>query len=309
MKKIRGVIITGATGTIGISLTRLFADKNIPVLAVIRRNSSRRKYIEGLPNVRIEECNLADLSNLSPDDPTEYNILFHLAWEGSGRESRNSREVQERNVSYIPHVIEFARKLGCDTFVGAGSQAEYGRVNGIIDENYSMNPITEYGRAKLAAEILSRNICKEKGIHYIWTRIFSVYGPGMGMDSLITYSLYEILNGKSPKMTPGEQIWDYMYSDDAANALYLLALNGKPENVYCISGGAGKTVREYVEIIRDVVNPSVKLQFGDVSYQDNQVMELIGDISKLKKDTGFASRVSFEDGIKKMCNWMKNEIQ
>ena len=273
--------VTGATGAIGIALVKLLSNKNIPVLAVIRKNSSRRKYVDGLPNVEIIESDISDFDKLAADASKKYDVIFDLAWEGSDQGSRHDPDIQKKNIDYIPAIIRFAQRSGCKTFIGAGSQAEYGRVSGRINEDHSLNPESEYGKAKLQVEELSREICNANGIRHIWTRIFSVYGPGMGMDSLITYSISEIMKGNSPQMTKGEQLWDFLY--------------------------AGKSIKEYTNIIRDVVNPKVELQFGAIPYQKNQVMELIGDISKLKRETGFKPSVSFNVGIKRMFDWMKSE--
>lgn len=307
MQEMQGAIITGATGAIGIALTKLLSNNDIPVLAVIRKNSSRRKYIDGLPNVEIVESDISDFDKLATDDPEKYDVIFDLAWEGSDQGSRQNPDIQKKNVEYIPAIIGFAQRSGCKTFVGAGSQAEYGRVSGRINEDYPLNPVSEYGKAKLQVEELSRDICKTMGIRHIWTRIFSVYGPGMGMDSLITYSISEIMKGRSPQMTKGEQLWDFMYADDAAAALYLLATSKSADGVYCVASGEGKSIKEYTNIIRDVVDPQVGLQFGVIPYQKNQVMELIGDISKLKTETGFKPTVPFDVGIMRMYEWMKSE--
>lgn len=306
---INGVIITGATGAIGIALTKLLSAKKIPVLAVIRKDSSRRKYIDGIPNVKVLECDLSDFEKLELDRSERYDAIFDLAWEGSNQGARQDPNIQKKNVDHIKAIIDFAQRSGCTTFIGAGSQAEYGRVCGRINEDFPLNPLSEYGKAKLQVENLSRDLCRAKGIRYIWTRIFSVYGPGMGMDSLITYSISEFMKGNSPKMTKGEQLWDFLYADDAAAALYLLASNETAEGVYCIASGEGKSIKDYSEIIRDAVNPEIKLQLGAVPYQENQVMELVGDISKLKKETGFMVSIPFDIGIKRMVEWMKSEIQ
>ena len=306
----KGVVITGATGAIGISLVRYFSSKSIPVLAFVREQSARRKYIEDLPHVMIRDCSLSRLPEFVLDNEINdnaFDVIYHLGWEGSDRDSRNDPDIQAKNIEYTKNVIDLAKRIGCKTFIGAGSQAEFGSVEGVIDETVPSNPVSEYGKAKLKVEQFSREYCSELGIRHIWTRIFSVYGPGMGMDSLITYSIRELMNGKSPKSTKGEQIWDFLYSDDAAEALYLLALKGRDKDVYCISGGEGKMVKEYLEIMRDVINPSVELVFGEVPYSPNQIMELVGDISKLKNDTGFKPEISFEEGIRRMRDWMTGE--
>ena len=312
MTAIRGVVVTGATGAIGISLIKLLSSKKIPVLAIIREHSSRRRFIEDLPCVLIRECNLSDIPDFAIDNEVSdysFDVIYHLGWEGSDRDSRNNPDIQKKNITYTMNVIDLAVRLGCTAFIGAGSQAEYGRVEGNIDENVPSKPVTEYGKAKLLVEQASRKYCTNLGIKHVWTRIFSVYGPGMGMDSLITYSIAEMMNGNCPKSTAGEQIWDFMYSDDAAKALFLLALNGNINNTYCIASGEGKPVKEYIEIIRNIVNPSLELKLGEIPYSPNQIMKLVGDISKLKNDTAFEPEISFEEGIRYMYDWMITEKQ
>ena len=87
---------------------------------------------------------------------------------------------------------------------------------------HSNNSETAYGKAKLKAGISSRSLCKELGIRHIWTRVLSIYGPFDGPNTLITSTIRKIINGERPALTAGEQVWDYLYSKDAAKALLML---------------------------------------------------------------------------------------
>ena len=147
MKK---VIITGATGMIGITLIEYLLKKNIEILAIIRKNSKRKNNLPGDKNLEIIECDLNELCNLNIKEK-KYDTFYHLAWDGTFGESRNDLSLQNLNVKYTLDAVELANKLGCKTFVGAGSQAEYGRVDGMISSNTPANPENEYGKAKLKA--------------------------------------------------------------------------------------------------------------------------------------------------------------
>ena len=57
-------------------------------------------------------------------------------------------------------------------------------------------------------------------------------------------------------------------------------------------------MKDYIEILRDIVNPTMNLDFGSIPYSDNQVMYLCADIEDLKKDTGWTPKISFEEGIR-----------
>jgi len=146
MKK---VVITGATGMIGKTLIDYLLKKDIKVLAIIRENSSRKKNLQKNKNLKIIECNLENLNKLNIEDT--YDTFFHLAWDGTFGEARNNLYVQNLNIKYTLDAVELARRFDCKTFIGAGSQAEYGRVDGIITENTNTNPENGYGIAKLAA--------------------------------------------------------------------------------------------------------------------------------------------------------------
>lgn len=94
-------------------------------------------------------------------------------------------------------------------------------------------------------------------------------------------------------------MWDYLYSADAGYAMYLLGEKGVSGKTYCIGGGTARPLREYIEAIRDAAAPGAEIGFGEIPYQEKQVMYLCADISDLEKDTGFAPRVTFAEGIEK----------
>ncbi len=299
MKK---VVVTGATGMIGVTLINQLLSENIQVLAIIRENSKRRGNLKEHKNLKIVECNLENLRKFHIDE-NDYDIFYHFGWDGTFGNDRNQKEKQMLNVEYTLDAVNLAKRLGCNTFIGAGSQAEYGRVDGIITSETEANPETEYGRAKLLAGIESRKLANEIGINHIWTRIFSVYGPFDGENAMIITSIREMLNGISPDYTLGEQNWDYLYSKDASNALYLLAKYGQNNKVYCIANGKTKKLYEYIEIIKNSINSEIVLNLGKIPYAEKQVMNLSVDISELIGDTNFMPKISFEEGIRETIEW------
>ena len=77
-----------------------------------------------------------------------------------------------------------------------------------------------------------------------------------------------------------------------------MALNGRDGAVYVLGSGQARPLREYVEIIRDVINPACTIGFGEVPYRKDQVMHLEADITELTKDTGWVPSTKFDDGIR-----------
>lgn len=302
MKK---VMITGATGAIGIALISKLIEEEVLVTVVCHRNSKRKNRIPVSEKVSIVECNLDELKILENILSDDYDVFYHLAWEGTTGEARNNMDIQIKNVEYTMDAVEVAKSLGCKCFIGAGSQAEYGRYHGKLNAKVAAFPENGYGMAKLCAGQMSRIRCEQLGMSHIWTRILSVYGPNDGMNTMVNSLICQLLDGKKPACSKGEQIWDYLYAKDAAYALYLLGDKGKHGQVYCIGSGEARPLKDYITAIRDEINPNIEIDFGAIPYSINQVMYLWADISDLKEDTGFEPRYSFVEGIIETIQWIK----
>ena len=308
MKK---AIITGCTGCIGVALINELVSNDIEVTAVIRENSTRR---DAIPNgVKIVECSLDNLRELHRFLSHDYDVFYHFAWDGTIGQSRNDFKLQCDNIKYAIDAVNVAKELGCKRFIGAGSQAEYGRVEGVLTPETPCNPENGYGIAKLAAGSMTRLECSRVGMEHIWTRILSVYGPNDGSATMIISGILDMLCDISPKFTKGEQMWDYLYCADAARAMRLIAEKGRDGATYCIGGGKAEPLSNYIEKMRDAVKNSGKenasVQLGAVPYGDKQVMHLCADISALTGDTGFVPEVDFEQGIKQTVEWVRKKYR
>jgi nucleoside-diphosphate-sugar epimerase len=307
MKKI---VISGATQIVGVALTEYCISQELEVTAIVRPKS---KYILRLPdkksNLKIIECELGDIERLpTMMGENDFDVFFHLGWEGADEPGRTDAQIQAKNIYYTLQAVKAAKKLGCATFIGAGSQAEYGRVNHSILPDTPVDPNIAYGVAKYAAGKLSSLFCSELKIRHIWARIFSVYGKYQKPASMISYAIKSLLDGRKPSFTKCEQIWDFLYCSDAARALYSLGINGKAGATYNIGSGNARPLYEYIQILRDAIDPSLPLGIGEKDYAQNQVMYLCADIGNLTADTGFVPEISFEEGIKKTIEWYKREL-
>lgn len=299
-------IITGGTGMIGHALICYLISQNIKVTVLVRNNSEKISSIPKEGRVRVVVCGLEELSQAEKLLNESYDAFFHLGWVGTFGDARNNMYLQNLNIRYTLDAVALAEKLGCKVFVGAGSQAEYGRVE---DEKLNAHtptfPETGYGIAKLCAGQMSRRMAEELGIRHIWFRILSIFGPYDGDKTMVMSSIRNFTQGKVPEYTAGEQMWDYLYCDDAARALYMAAEQGTDGAVYCLGSGSVRPLREYIEIIRDITAPGLPISFGKIPYNEKQVMYLCADISDLSKDTGFSPKYTFEEGIRETVNWYK----
>ena len=303
------VVITGPTGAIGHALTEQCIRSGDEVLAIVRKGSPRIRTIPQDSKVTVLELGLDDYdeyvrSARAPEIP--YDVFYHFAWEGTTGSSRNDTDLQSRNIEHALSAVRLAAFLGCKTFIGAGSQAEYGRVEGSLKADTPAFPENGYGIAKLCSGQLTRILCGQLGIKHIWTRILSVYGPYDGEGSMIISSLRKMINGEESRFTKGEQEWDYLYSEDAARAMHLLAQKGIGNKVYVIGSGKTRKLMDYISVMEQKASPSVHPVLGAVPYADKQVMHLCADISELTEDTGFMPAVDFEEGIEKTIRYVRD---
>ena len=219
-----------------------------------------------------------------------------MSWEKTFGDSRDDAEVQMRNIQYTLDACHLAKRCGCKVFVGAGSQAEYGIQSVDLTPDLPVSPESGYGIAKFAAGKLSAMLCKSLGIRHNWVRILSVYGPNDGENTLISYVIKELKAGRSPELTKCEQIWDYIYADDAADAILAIAEYGIDGKVYPLGSGKGRKLSEYIEDIQNKINPSIPVKYGAKEYYPHQPMHLVSDIQQLTEDTGWKPQYSFSEG-------------
>jgi len=290
-------VITGAGGMIGLALIKRLTEQGNGVIAVVRPGSQTAERILKSDKVTIIECGLEDYDSFIPSQTAD--IFYHLAWDKTTVQGRDDAAVQAKNIQYSLCAVRLASRFGCRTFVGAGSQAEYGITNEKLSQKTPVNPQSCYGIAKYSAGKLTQKLCAQLGIRHCWTRILSVYGEHDGAGSLISYLIRTLSEGGTPQLTKCEQIWDYIYCDDAAAALDAIGSCGKDGNTYCIGSGIGRPLREFVNDIKECINKNAKISFGAKDYYPHQPMHLVADIEDLTNDTGFVPKISFKEGIAK----------
>ena len=298
-------VISGATGMIGRALAAYLLERGDRVLALVRPDSARAATMPRHQNLRLVGCDMADYATYTPDEHAD--VFFHLAWAKTTGAGRDDMLAQWQNVRYALDAANLAARFGCAKFVGAGSQAEYGPANVPLSASTPADPQNGYGIAKYAAGKMTAALCRQLGLAHCWVRILSIYGEGDNANTLIMYLIRALSNGETPELTPCEQIWDYLYVGDAAAALAGVADRGRDGAIYALGSGQGRPLYEYVNILRDCVAPGACVTFGARAYYPHQPMYLVADIRPLVADVGFAPRVSFAEGIRRILAAQKEE--
>lgn len=284
-------IVTGATGFIGTALCRELMENNYEVTAVIRPDTKRKDKVP--LGVNIVELSLDKINELEGN----YDLFYHLAWNGSSGNDRNDFDMQYSNIKYTADAVRTAKKLGCKKFIGAGSQAEYGVVHGEAKEDETIcKPFMMYGAAKLAAYHMGKIVAEQEEISFVWPRIYSVYGPGENEGTLISYLVKTLKEGKIPELSPCENMWNFMYIDDCVRALRLLGENEKTEGIYNVASSDTRLLKEFVIEAKNTINKNICVNFGAKKVNEKTTFWLEPNCTKIN-DLGYEDKIDFYDGI------------
>ena len=297
------IAVTGAAGMIGTALVNNALGEGHEVIAIVRPGSKTKFLVS--EKLKVVECDVSRYSGIMKRERCK--VFFHLAWEKSYTYERDDVRAQMKNVEHTIDAVELAHSWKASVFVGAGSQAEYGKKDEKLCSSTRTDPTSGYSIAKYSAGKFSRIRCEQLGIRHCWARILSVYGEGDAPYTLIPYLIDTLMKGDVPELTRCEQIWDYIYSHDAARALFMIGLHGKDGKTYCIGSGDNRPLKDYVCDVRDAIDPTLELRFGVKDYYPHQPMMLCADISELTKDTGFVPKYSFKEGIARTVKYTKDQ--
>lgn len=303
--QVKKIIMTGGSGPVGLALIRKLLKENVEILLLQRELSDRRIYLPEDERLHVEFCSLHEICGYIPKE-TDYDVFFHLGWANVGPATRNDLEKQNVNVKYSMDAVELAKRAGCHTFIGVGSQAEYGRHDEALCGDTLCTPEIAYGVMKLCACHSTRLLCRKYGMRHIWSRILSGYGFYDNVSSVLVSAILNCLEGKKMEFSKGEQIWDFIYMDDIANALYLIAKRGRDGAIYPIGSGKARPLKEYIRILCEKLGKPEDMELGKIPYSDSQIMHLEADIGKLQEDTGWMPEVEFEDGIERVIEFYKD---
>ena len=290
------VVVTGATSMIGLALIKECIENNVEVLAIVRRNSEKLGRLPQSSKITVCECDLDELYDLNIIDQS-YDVFYHFAWGNTSKQNRDNPVLQAKNIQYTLDAVELAKRLGCKKFVGAGSQAEYGIVHQVITTETKENPVISYGIAKNAAGRLSRKLCDTYGMIHIWGRIFSVYGINDNEETVLAYAIRQFRKHETAFFSAATQYWDFLHEDDAGRIFYLLGEKIEKSNMYCISSGDSRPLKEFILELKEEFPGEAVCEFAPEKDISN-VVSLQVDNSELVRDIGYEPRVTFPEGVR-----------
>ena len=324
------ILVTGGAGFIGSSLIRYIID-NTEGSVVNLDKLTYAGNLESLTSVAANErytfehvdiCNKGELKRIFTEHKPD--AVMHLAAESHvDRSIDGPDEFIQTNIVGTYNMLEAARAYwsGLDQkqkdsfrFHHISTDEVYGDLEGVDDlftEETPYDPSSPYSASKAASDHLVRAWHRTYGLPIIITNCSNNYGPYQFPEKLIPVVTLNALERKNlPIYGAGDQVRDWLYVDDHADALYTVLTEGVIGETYNIGGHNEKKNIEVVHVICDLLDELVPLKEGSYRAQITHVTDRPGhdlryaiDASKIATELGWVPNETFESGIRKTVEW------
>jgi len=254
------VLLTGATGFVGRQILSALQNAGVDVRLVIRTGSEDRLR-RNSPRDRIATPDLfAEDAAWWSKACAGVDIVIHAAWYAEpGKYLR-----ADVNIDCLQGTVQLAKgaaAAGVRRFIGVGTCFEYDMSGGYLVKDTPLLPITPYAGAKAATYLALNKWLPQKGVEFVWCRLFYLYGEGEDSRRLFPYVRARIEAGEPVELTSGTQIRDYLDVAVAGAQIATIAL-GDVTGAHNICSGQAQTVRQLAEQIADEYGRRDLLKFG-----------------------------------------------
>jgi dTDP-glucose 4,6-dehydratase len=333
------ILVTGGAGFIGSAVIRHIIDETEHKVVNVDKltyagNLESLKDISSDPRYQFEQVDICDGNEIKRVfEQYQPDIIMHLAAESHvDRSIDGPGDFIQTNIVGTYTLLEQARAYwsGLDAtkkeqfrFHHISTDEVYGDLphpDGnsndlpLFTEKTAYAPSSPYSASKASSDHLVRSWQRTYGLPAVITNCSNNYGSYHFPEKLIPLIILNALEGKPlPVYGKGNQIRDWLYVEDHARALVLVATQGKIAETYNIGGHNEKQNIEVVNAICELLEELVPTKpAGIKQYKDliTYVQDRAGhdlryaiDASKIQKALGWKPQESFESGIRKTVQW------
>ena len=323
MKK--SILITGGAGFIGSHVVRLFV-KKYPDYKILNLDSltyagnlENLKEIEGSPNYQFAKIDLLDEANITKVfNDYQVSQVIHLAAESHvDRSISDPLAFVRTNVIGTVNLLNAAKAYWKDRkghlFYHVSTDEVYGSLDkgGFFTESTPYDPKSPYSASKAASDHFVRAYANTYGMNTLISNCSNNYGPYQFPEKLIPLVFNNIKNNKPiPVYGKGENVRDWLYVGDHANAIDELFHKGKVGETYNIGGFNEWKNIDIVKLLCRIMDEKLGRSPGSSEKLITYVKDRAGhdlryaiDAGKINTELGWKPSLQFEEGIEKTVDW------
>jgi CDP-paratose synthetase len=281
------ILITGGTGFLGshIATSLSGGESKIAILSRKKTDESRRK-IKSASYITARYGNNSDIQRFIKEFGPD--VVIHTAG-AYGRSNEGLMDVYDANIHYGMTLLQCLLTINKKVvFLNAGTSLP----SNLSSYALSKNQFTDWGR--LFTELHPNNL------QFLNLKLQRFYGPGDYGDKFTAKIINACKNNEEfIDLTPGNQQVDFIYIDDVLSAFHLVLSQKKHLPNYLdvpVGSGTATSVKKFAEMAREISKSSIKLNFGKLSYRENEPMESVADITVLR-NLGWKSFIDTKTGL------------
>jgi nucleoside-diphosphate-sugar epimerase len=297
------VLLTGSTGLVGRHCLPTLLAQGYQVHAV-----STRAAFAYPPGIHAHQVDLLDPSQVAALlERVQPSHLLHLAWYTQPGVYWTSPE-NMRWVAASLGLLQAFAAYGGQRVVMAGSCAEYDWSYGYCTEHITpLRPATLYGTAKHALQLLEDAFATQAQISAAWGRLFFLYGPYEYPERLVAAVTRALVQGQPARCSHGNQVRDFLYVQDAADAFVAL-LTSDVRGAVNIGSGTPITLKQIIYGIADQLGQRGLVQLGALPAPANEPPLLVANTERLANEVGWRPAYDLERGLDQTVRWWKGTL-
>lgn len=319
------ILVTGAGGMVGSHMVERFYNQNEEVIGTYYKPTTDISELDS--NINMIECDIRYSENIEKII-FEYrpSKIFHLAAQSyptvSWDKPYETIDININGTIAVYEAIKKVRKLFDSEYdpivVVACSSAEYGQTLEMLEddkvkETAELLPLHPYGVSKVGQDLISFQYFKNDNIKCIRARIFNTTGTRKVNDVTSDFTKRAVMlekEGKEPILTVGniETRRAIMDVEDLVSALILLSDNGVYGDVYNVSSERIYKISEVIDTIEEVTGVKYQLQVDPKLLRPTDEKIIVGDVTKLKRDTGWSQSVDYIDTVRGMIEYWRKKL-